>query len=233
VQRSAISHSRLMRESTDRIESALRSEDDKDHHIAHRLLETTRSFHSWELEHSGLMRQVAEQGKLQTQALALRHAALRLIHGKALFEYLRTNKVRGEQRVQILSYFHPTRLYEYAVVQEHGSYLRKAGSFLCTSHLGADLVSDPVFLDPMQHYEGLYGEYFNLYCSTLFPRDGSIESASVRSLLPLLKHQLNEWRYVILNPRAGMPKLRRESETRAPAGDTQRLPMLRVANQGR
>jgi hypothetical protein len=36
-----------MRESTDRIESALRSEDDKDRHIAHRLLETTRSFHSW------------------------------------------------------------------------------------------------------------------------------------------------------------------------------------------
>src|SRR5580658_3468417 len=147
-----------MRESTDRIESALRSEDDKDHHIAHRLLESTRTFHSWELEHSGLMRQVADYRKLQTQALALRHAAVRLIHGKALFEYLRTNKVRGEERVKILAYFHPTRLYEYAVVQEHGSYLRKAGSYLCTNHLGSDLVSDPVFLDPMQQYESLYAE---------------------------------------------------------------------------
>ncbi len=233
MQRNALSHSRLMRESTDRIESALHSEDDKDHHIAHRLLETTRSFHTWELEHSGLMRQVAEQGKIQTQALALRHAALRLIHGKALFEYLRANKVRGGERVKLLGYFHPTRLYEYAVVQEHGSYLRKAGSFLCTSHLGTDLVSDPVFLDPMQHYEGLYREYFNLYCATLFPTEGSVESASVRSLLPLLKHQLNEWRYVILNPRAGMSKLRVESEIRVPMGDTQHLPMLKVANQGK
>jgi len=222
-----------MRESTDRIESALHSEDDKDHHIAHRLLETTRSFHSWALEHSGLMRQVAEQGKLQTQALALRHAALRLIHGKALFEYLRTNQVRGEERVKILAYFHPTRLYEYAVVQEHGSYLRKAGSFLCASHLGADLVSAPVFLDPMQHYEGLYREYFSYYCSTLFPGDERIESASVRSLLPLLKHQLNEWRYVILNPHAGVSKVRRESVIRLPVGDTQRLPVLKVANQGK
>jgi hypothetical protein len=222
-----------MRESTDRIESALHSEDDKDHFIAHRLFETTRSFHCWELEHSGLMRQVAEQGKIQTQALALRHAALRLIHGKALFEYLRLNNVRGDERVKILTYFHPTRVYEYAVVQEHGSYLRKAGSFLCTSHLGADLVSDPVFLDPMQHYEALYREYFNLYCSTLFPSDGSVESASVRSLLPLLKHQLNEWRYVILNPRSGLTRLRVESEIRVPVGDTQRLPMLKVANQGR
>jgi hypothetical protein len=233
VQRSAITHSRLMRESTDRIESALRSEDDKDHFIAHRILESTRTFHSWELEHSGLMRQVAEFGKLQSQALALRHAALRLIHGKALFEYLRVHKVRGEERVKILAYFHPTRLYEYAVVQEHGSYLRKAGSFLCTSHLGTDLVSDPVFLDPMQQYENLYAEYFHLYCSTLFPPDGNVESASVRSLLPLLKHQLNEWRYVILNPRSGLPRLRRESQIRAPLGDTQRLPVLKVPGQGK
>jgi hypothetical protein len=222
-----------MRESTDRIESALHSEDDKDHHIAHRLLETTRSFHSWELEHSGLMRQVAEQGKIQTQALALRHAALRLIHGKALFEYLRTNQVRGEERVKILAHFHPTRLYEYAVVQEHGSYLRKAGSFLCASHLGADLVSDPVFLDPMQHYEGLYREYFTYYCSTLFASEERVESASIRSLLPLLKHQLNEWRYVILNPHAGVSKVRRESVLRMPVGDTQRLPVLKVANFGK
>ncbi len=233
MQRSAISHSRLMRESTDRIESALRSEDDKDHHIAHRLLETTSSFYIWELEHSGLMRRVAEQGRLQTQARVLRHAALRLIHGKALFEYLRTNQVRGEERVRILTYFHPTRLYEYAVVQEHGSYLRKAGSFLCTSHLGADLVSDPAFLDPMQRYEELYAEYFNLYCATLFPHDGSIESASVRSLLPLLKHQLNEWRYVILNPREGKTRVRRESQIRLPVGDTQLLPVLSAAYQGR
>jgi hypothetical protein len=179
------------------------------------------------------MRQVADYGKLQTQALALRHAAVRLIHGKALFEYLRTNKVRGGDRVKILAYFHPTRLYEYAVVQEHGSYLRKAGSFLCTNHLGSDLVSDPVFLDPMQHYEHLYGEYFNLYCSTLFPGESSLESASVRSLLPLLKHQLNEWRYVIMNPRSAMPRLRRESQIRAPLGDTQRLPILKAAGQGR
>ena len=233
MQQRGITHSRLMRESTDRIESALRSEDDKDHFIAHRILESTRTFHSWELEHSGLMRQVADYRKLQTQALALRHAAVRLIHGKALFEYLRTNKVRGEERVKILAYFHPTRLYEYAVVQEHGSYLRKAGSYLCTSHLGTDLVSDPVFLDPMQQYESLYAEYFNLYCSTLFPREGTVESASVRSLLPLLKHQLNEWRYVIMNPRAGMPRLRRESQIRASTGDTQRLPVLKVPGQGK
>jgi len=223
VQRSAISHSRLMRESTDRIESALRSEDDKDHHIAHRLLETTRSFYMWELEHSGLMRQVAEQGKLQTQALALRHAALRLIHGKALFEYLRTNQVRGEERVKILTYFHPTRLYEYAVVQEHGSYLRKAGSFLCTA----------IWARIWYRIR-----YFSIRCSTtrgctenistyIAPRCSRVTAASIQPrpiVVAAAKAPAQRMALCDLESGAGTPRLRRESQIRVPVGDTQRLP---------
>jgi hypothetical protein len=88
VQRSAISHSRLMRESTDRIESALRSDDEKENIVAHRILESPRTWQLWESEHSGLMRQIADYGVLRTQAAALRQTSLRLIHGKALFEHL-------------------------------------------------------------------------------------------------------------------------------------------------
>jgi hypothetical protein len=98
---------------------------------------------------------------------------------------------------------------------------------LCTSHVGTGLVHDPAFLDPMQHYENLYAEYFDLYCSTLFPADG-VESASERSLLPLLKHQLNEWRWMVLNPRESVPRVAREREMRRATGDTQRLPALRL-----
>src|ERR1700704_776621 len=159
VHRSAISHSRLMRESTDRIELALRSDDDKEHLIAHRMSENSKTWELWEHEHSGLMRQIADYGVLHTQAAALRQTALRLIHGKALFEYLRRKGVRGTQRTRIVGYFYPTRGYQYAVIAEHGAFVRKAGSFLCASHVGTDLVQDPVFLDPMQHYENLYAEY--------------------------------------------------------------------------
>lgn len=226
MQRSAISHARLMRESTDRIESALRSDDAGEQLIARRIFETPGSFHSWELEHSGLMRHVAEFNILRTQAAALRQTTLRLIHGKALFEYLRKHQVRGKDRAKILAHFYPRRMYEYAVVAEHNVYLRKSGSYLCANHLGADLVLDPAFLDPMRHYEVLYAEYFDLYCSTLFPRDG-VGSASERSLLPLLKHQLSEWRWVILNPRQSTQRLRRETELRLPTGDTQRLPVFK------
>ena len=226
MHRSAISHARLMRESTDRVEIALRGEDDKEHLVAHRISESSRAWQLWESEHSSLMRQVADYGVLRTQAAALRHTALRLIHGKALFEYLRQNEVRGTERARILHYFYPTRGYQYAVVAEHGGYLRKACSYFCASHVGSGVVQDPSFLDPMQHYENLYAEYFDLYCSTLFPKDG-LESASERSLLPLLKHQLNEWRWVILNPREGLPRYRRETEIRRPTGETQRLPQLK------
>jgi hypothetical protein len=79
----------------------------------------------------------------------------------------------------------------------------------------------------MQHYEELYAEYFDLYCRTLFPTEG-VESASELSLLPLLKHQLNEWRWIILNPRQSLPRVKREREIRRSTGDTQRLPHLKV-----
>jgi hypothetical protein len=229
--RSAITHARLMRESTDRVETALRGSDAVEHLVAHRILESPISWQLWESEHASLMHQVADFRALRTQTAALRHTALRLIHGKALFEYLRKKAVRGIERSRILQHFYPTRDYQYAVIAEHGGYLRKACSFFCASHVGTGVVQDPAFLDPMQHYEDLYGEYFELYCSTLFPTNG-VASASERSLLPLLKHQLNEWRWMILNPRESLPRVKRESEMRRSTGDTQLLPQLKFRPKG-
>jgi hypothetical protein len=216
-----------MRESTDRIQAALRSDDDYEYRVARRLAESSKTWELWENEHSGLMRQVADYGVLRNQAAALRHTALRLIHGKSLFEYLRRNVVRGVERARIMNHFYPTRGYQSAVIAEHCAFVRKACSYLCATHVGTGVVHDPAFLDPMQHYESLYSEYFDLYCSTLFPGEGLV-SASERSLLPLLKHQLNEWRWIILNPRENLPRLNREREIRRPTGDTQKLPHLKV-----
>ncbi len=58
MHRNAISHSRLMRESTDRIESALHSDDSKEKLVAHRLSENPATWQLWENEHSGLMRKL-------------------------------------------------------------------------------------------------------------------------------------------------------------------------------
>src|SRR5208282_835767 len=121
---------------------------------------------------------------LHAQVAALKQTTLRLLHGKALFQYLRRRAVRGDRRAQVIAHFRPGRSYEAAIVAEHGVYLRKACSFLCASHLGSEVVQDPAFLDPMQRYEELYAEYFDLYCGSL---TGAEESESRLALLPLLK----------------------------------------------
>jgi len=221
--RHTISHARLMRVSTDRVQTALSSSDINEQMVARRILENPSVWSQWEKEHSGLMRQLANCGVRRAQVAALKHANFRLLHGKALFQHLRRNLVRGSDRARVLEYFRPGRNYPNAVVAEHGVYLRKACSYLCTSHVGTDVVEDPMFLDPMQRYEELYAEYFSLYCGVLL---GTPSGVAQGALLPLLKLQLNEYRWAILDPRRAQPWLRREAEIRVPTGDTQRLPTL-------
>jgi hypothetical protein len=124
----------------------------------------------------------------------------------------------------LMAHFRPGRSFQAAMISEHGEYLRKALSFLCTNHLGADVVCDPAFIDPMQRYEELYCEYFDLYCRSLLGISAEGESQSV--LLPLLKHQLGVQRAAVLDPRGAQSFLKREAALRRPTGDTQRLPSL-------
>ena len=160
----AISHARLMRESTDRVQAALKSSDALEQLVARRVLENADVWGLWEREHSNLMRRLADCGA-RAQVGELKQTTFRLLHGKALFQYLRRSSARGRHRHLVVAHFRPGRSYEAAIISEHGAYLRKACSFLCTSHLGSDVVRDPAFLDPMQRYEELYAEYFDLYCA--------------------------------------------------------------------
>ena len=226
----AISHARLMRESTDCVQSALHSQDSNEQLIARRILENPAVWAQWEGEHSMLMRQLANCAVRSAQVAALKHTTFRLVHGKALFQYLRRSEIRGTDRAQVIAHFRPGRSYESAMVAEHSVYLRKACSYLCADHIGNDVVEDPAFLDPMQRYEELYAEYFTVYCASLIesPDDDSRLKAA---LLPLLKKQLNQYRLAILDPRRAQPFLRRETELRRPTGDTQRLPSLSARNK--
>ena len=215
-----------MRESTDRVGSALHTGDAAEQLVASRIVETPDAFQRWEAEHTTLMRGVADYSVLRTQVTVLKKTSLSLIHGKALFEHLRKSAVRGPQRAELIRHFYPNRGYTAAMVAEHGSYLRKSCSFLCTSHVGTDVIRDDGFIDPIQHYENLYTEYFELYCRTRTQTD--VDSASEKALLPLLKHQLSEWRWSILNPRQSLPRMREESRLRGATGDTRRLPSLKL-----
>jgi hypothetical protein len=225
VQRNTVNHERLMRESTDRVHTALYSDNPNEQLVASRLLESPAAFRTWESEHSGLMREVAYPSFKRTQAALLKQATFRLIHRKALFEYLRDERIRGTARRRIMLAFHPTQDYSRSVIAEHGLYLRKACSFLCTSHVGGNVVRDPGFFDPMKRYQALYADYFQIFCSTHFGT-GSPDAEPRAELLPLLKHQLEEYRKAIINPQPQTEWLRREAELRQSTGDTVRLPVL-------
>ncbi|MGA2397659.1 MAG: hypothetical protein ABSG30_06325 [Steroidobacteraceae bacterium] len=218
-----ISHARLMRASTDRVEAALKHGEAGEQLIARRILESATSWEQWERAHSDLMRRIASRNA-RLQVEELKQTTFRLLHGKALFQHLSRAEVRGKARMRLLAHFRPGRSFEAALISEHGEYLRKALSFLCTNHLGAEVIGDPAFIDPMQRYEELYCEYFDLYCRSLLGTPE--ETDSQRDLLPLLKHQLGEHRAAILDPRGPQTFLRREAALRRPTGDTQRLPSL-------
>jgi hypothetical protein len=223
--RPAIGHARLMRVSTDRVEAALHGSNSIEQSIARRILEHASAWQTWEREHSGLMLELANHRMRRVQVAALKHLSFRLLHRRALFHHLRHSALRGAERERVMGYFRPRRHYVEAVVAEHGVYLRAACSYICTSHLGSTEVEDPYFLDPLQRYEELYAEYFSLYCLNLLGNtnaDGPVQA----DLLPLLKKQLNEYRWAILDPRRAQPWLKREAELRLPTGDTQRLPAL-------
>ena len=214
-----------MRESTDRVQLALQGDDPVEKMVANRLVQNPTAFRAWENEHAGLMREVAMPGTRPVQAAVLKKAAVGLIHRKALFEYLRDDGVRGDMRQRIIGHFHPASDYAHSVVAEHGLYLRKACSFFCSSHIGESVVRDPGFFDPMQRYQELYAEYFQSFCIAHCSTNQS-EAELQASLMPLLKHQLEECRQAIMHARSGTDWMKREAELRSPTGDTARLPRL-------
>jgi hypothetical protein len=214
-----------MRVSTDCVQGALQSENPSEKLIANRLVQNPAAFQAWESEHAGMMREVAKSGGMRTQTAVLKKTTFQLIHRKALFEYLRDGKIRGGERQRAIAHFHPAQAYAESVVAEHGVYLRKACSFMCASHVGSHVVRDAGFFDLMDRYEDLYAEYFQIFCSAQISAD-SADTGLQNSLLPMLKHQLEECRVAIMNPRPAAEWIKRESDLRSRTGDTVRMPGL-------
>src|ERR1700754_213474 len=92
----------LMGESEAHIECLAREGTTAQAAIAQRMLEEPHLYRHWEAEHDRLMRSVAET-RAQHQVAALRTACFGLIHRKAMFEYLRINRVTGRDRHAVFS----------------------------------------------------------------------------------------------------------------------------------
>jgi hypothetical protein len=224
-------HARLMEESEWRVEIAAGS-DSPDDLLMRRVLESPGAYRRWASEHGWLLRGVSSQTRLEAQVVALRSAAMNLVHRKALFEYLRVRQLPGRKRRRLFQIFYGNRDYSNAVLAEHGNYLRVSSSYVCAQYLAEHLMHDAAVADPMQLYEERFGEFFRAFCDGELA-ETEIERRAVEpldALRPLLKFQLGEARQAILRMPLAPTREWREVAIRRPTGETQRLRTLFVGD---
>ncbi len=219
-----ISHLRLMEESEARIADLARDGSPAQVLVARRILDDTRLYQRWEAEHDRIMRSVAGEARGLRQATALRRASFGLIHRKAMFEYLRQQKIAGRDRHAVFALVYGEQ-HDYAltVIHEHSNFLRSASSLLCSRHLGVRLFEDRAFGEPLWRYEQLYADYFRSFCGTALGTDQYKSGDTLRTLVPYLKRQLGTLRRAILampqEPDTGSQRL----DFKAAAANTQRM----------
>ena len=224
----AYAHARLMEESEARVEMAVVYDSPADELVATRLLGHPQAYRRWEVEHDRLMRGVSRQTHLEEQILALRSAALSLVHRKAIFDYLRDHELTRRKRHRLFAVFYGSRDYVNAVLAEHANYVRCCSSYLCTQYLGEHLMDDTALDEPLQIYEQWHAEYFRAFCDAALAEteEEKLTIAPMEALKPLLKHQLAEARRAILQMPQKPAKDWREVEIRKSTGDTQKLRVL-------
>lgn len=222
----ALTHPQLMRESERRIESAVDSTDPGESTVARRLLADGAVLRLWSVEHARYMRVVARERRRHAQLSALRAVSFGLIHRKAVFEHLRTERPSGEERRRIVALFHRSLCHTAALVAEHREFVRASCSILCTSHIATSVLEERTFDEAFRDYERMFTEYFRLFCSA--SRTDLQEADPCRALLPYLKHELNEQRRLIL---AGTEALAAAQAARkallSPTGDTATIRTLK------
>ena len=223
----AYKHARLMEESEWRVEIAA-SIDSPEDAVARRVLSSAPAYRRWMSEHDFLLRGVSARRRVQEQVVAVRSAALNLVHRKGLFDYLKERPLHGRRRRRLFELFYGSRDYSNAVIAEHGNYVRCSSSFLCTVHIAEQLMHDEAFAEPLALYEERFRDYFRAFC------DGELaeteeersDAAPLDALRPLLKLQLAEARQAILALPLAPDRVWREVEIRRPTGETQRLKAL-------
>lgn len=218
-------HERFMDESERCVEAMARSGRPEEQSLASRILEHPAAYQRWLSEHDRLIRGVSEQGRLERQLHALRRSTFGLVHRKALFGYLRDQRVVGVRRQHLFALFYGSRDYVGSVVAEHGNYLRSKSSYLCTRYLADELMHDGAMQAPLQLYEEWYADYFRIFCDTALAETAEEKESATRlsALQPLLKHRLNEARQAILDMPRETGDAWREWELRQPTGDTVKL----------
>lgn len=156
-------HQKLMDESEYALQDASESSPALVSRVVKTVLDDSHIYRMWEARHADLLLPVAEHGDKKRQILALRNAEVQLVHRRALFTYLRSNNVRGVQRMHLFRRLHSTVDYQDAVVAEHRQYMLALSSRVSADHL-IDVMNDPKSKALIDQYRALYTRYFEMQC---------------------------------------------------------------------
>jgi len=185
---------RLMSASHSFVAATARDDDNAQSVVAMRLLQHPATYTEWEVGHSWLMQQVCKPARLREQIVRMRVTTLRLIHRRAVFEYLRDRRVTGAQRHRYIELFYGPRDYATSLVIEHGHYTRSSVSASCSRFIGTSVLHDPVFEAPLAEYEQWYAEYFRLFCDLQLATAQHSAFKCEHALLPFLKQRCEQAR---------------------------------------
>jgi hypothetical protein len=189
-------HERLMRASHSHVAATARDDNNEHSIVAMRLMQHPATYTQWEVGHSRLMQQVCQPTRLRAQIVRMRATTLRLIHRRAVFEYLRDRRLTGARRHRYIELFYGPRDYASSLLVEHGHYVRSWVSASCSRFIGTEVLHDPAFEAPLAEYELLYSEYFRLFCDLQLTSAENGTFRCEKPLLPLLKErceQAREW----------------------------------------
>jgi hypothetical protein len=198
---------RLMEESDAQLSQVARTGGPEQQRIVGQILGSPQEFRRWESEHQRLMKAVAGAPRAGLQVRALLSMAFSLTHRKALFEYLRERRLRGEARRRLVCHFHGHSSYSHAVIAEHANYLRSAASLICAERIGSGLLAHQAFGEPLRDYERRYVEYFSGYCQSVLSTGDSDDGDNTRAMLILLKQEVLALRTRLMAlPASGAPR---------------------------
>jgi hypothetical protein len=187
-------HDRLMWVSHSHVRATARDDSHAQQIVAQRLMQHPGSYSEWEHQHSQLMQQVCRPKHFRAQLVRMRATTLRLIHRRAVFEYLRDRKITGATRHRYIAIFYGPRDYASSLIREHGHYTRSWASASCSRFIGSDVLQDPAFEAPMAEYEQWFGEYFRMFCDVQLATAADEDARCDTALLPFLKERVEQAR---------------------------------------
>ena len=117
---------------------------------------------------------------------------MQLIHKRALFDHIRKNQLRGQERDQIFSAFYGPKDIRDAILMEHRQYMLSVSSHVSADHL-INVMHDRLGKQLLGQYKMLFTNQFDLY-GYIIRCDDAVWANAVQPLMAESRKQIADLR---------------------------------------